>query len=233
MQTWAWILIAVAAGVVVLLLAAVAWTRTRTARLRDRFGPEYDRTVERRGGRRPGEAELGSRLERRERLEIRPLSGASRERYLESWKEVQMQFVDDPAGAVAGADRLIGSVMSERGYPMDDFERRAADISVDHPHVVERYRSAHGIAEKNEREEATTEDLRQAFKHYRALFEELLETTEDEPVTREQAEATQQDEATQAEQPAEATRAEQEAEATKAEPQAETTEDERQETARR
>ena len=101
---------------------------------------------------------------------------------------MQAKFVDDPANAVAGADRLVTSVMSERGYPMDDFERRAADISVDHPEVVERYRSAHGIAQKNEKGDATTEDLRQAIKHYRALFEELLDATADEPVQRERAE---------------------------------------------
>jgi hypothetical protein len=101
---------------------------------------------------------------------------------------VQTKFVDDPAGAVAGADELVNSVMVERGYPMDNFERRAADISVDHPQVVERYRSAHGIAQKNEDGSATTEDLRQALKHYRALFEELLESAEDEPLQRDDAE---------------------------------------------
>jgi hypothetical protein len=134
---------------------------------------------------------LGSRIEQRESLEIRPLSPDARERFLESWRQVQTEFVDDPAGAVTRADALVESVMSERGYPVDDFERRAADISVDHPQVVERFRSAHGIAQKNERGEATTEDLRQAIKHYRALFEELVEPAEDEPVRRDEAQATQ------------------------------------------
>jgi hypothetical protein len=192
MPTWAWILIAV--GVVVAAaLVFVALALQRTKRLRERFGPEYDRTVEQRGGRREGEAELASRVERRERLEIRPLAPESRERYVESWREVQAGFVDDPAAAVGDADRLVAKVMSERGYPMDDFEQRADDISVDHPQVVERYRSAHGIAAKNEEGKATTEDLRQALQHYRALFEELLEPAQDEPLQREETEQTETD----------------------------------------
>jgi hypothetical protein len=191
MPTWAWILIAIGAAALAGLLVAMALARRRTARLQQRFGPEYDRTVQKRGGKRPAEAELGSRVERRERLKIRTLSPSSRERYLESWTQVQKAFVDDPVGAVTSADQLVGSVMHDRGYPMDDFDRRAADISVDHPQVVERYRSAHGIARKNEEGKATTEDLRQAIKHYRALFEELLEAPEDQPLQRDQSEATE------------------------------------------
>jgi hypothetical protein len=191
MPTWAWILIAVAAVLLVAAIAAAVFTRRRTTILQQRFGHEYDRTVQQRGSRREAESELGSRVERRESLEIQPLSPDVRKRFLESWREVQTRFVDDPADAVTRADALVASVMSERGYPMDDFERRAADISVDHPQVVERFRSAHGIAEKNERGEATTEDLRQAIKHYRALFEELVEPAEDEPVRRDEAKATQ------------------------------------------
>ena len=184
MPTWAWILIAI--GVVVAALAAfAAVTRRRTAQLQERFGPEYDRTVQNRGDRREAEAELGSRVERREKLEIRPLTPEARTRYQEAWRDVQVRFVDDPAAAVASADELVGSVMSERGYPLDDFERRAEDISVDHPQVVERYRSAHGIARKNAEGQATTEDLRQATQHYRSLFEELLEPPEDQPLGRE------------------------------------------------
>lgn len=189
MPTWAWIVI-VAAVVVAAAGLYFALMRRRTARLQERFGPEYDRTVERQGGRREAEAELGSRVERREKLEIRPLSIESRERYLVSWREVQTKFVDDPAGAVASADQLVGSVMNERGYPLDDFEQRADDISVDHPQVVERYRSAHGIAQKNAEGQATTEDLRQAIKHYRALFEDLLEEAEDQPLRREDTQTT-------------------------------------------
>jgi hypothetical protein len=192
MPTWAWILIVIAVAALAALLAVVALTRRRTARLQQRFGPEYDRTVQQRG-RRDAEAELSSRVERRERLEIRPLSSDARERYLESWTRVQKAFVDDPAGAVTSADQLIVSVMSDRGYPMDEFERRAADISVDHPQVVERYRSAHGIAQKNSDGKATTEDLRQAIKHYRALFDELLEPAADEPLRREDAGTTRTD----------------------------------------
>jgi hypothetical protein len=193
MPTWAWILIAVAAVLLLAAVAAATFTRRRTTSLQHRFGHEYDRTVQQRGSRRKAEAELGSRVERRESLEIQPLSPDARERFLESWREVQTRFVDDPAGAVTRADALVASVMSERGYPVDDFERRAADISVDHPQVVERYRSAHGIAQKNERGEATTEDLRQAIKHYRALFEELVEQPEDEPVRRDEATETQEE----------------------------------------
>jgi hypothetical protein len=189
MPTWAWIVIA-AAIILAAAIAFVALIRMRTQRLRERFGPEYDRTLEKRGGRRQAEAELGARVERREELEIRPLSTEVRERYIVSWKRVQAAFVDDPAGALTDADQLVNSVMSDRGYPMDDFEQRADDISVDHPQVVERYRSAHGIAKKNEKGQATTEDLRQAIKHYRSLFEELLESAEDQSLHREATETT-------------------------------------------
>jgi hypothetical protein len=183
MPTWAWIVIAVGAVVLVALLAAAFLMRRRTSRLRTRFGPEYERAVQQRG-RRGAEAELGSRLERRQQLDIRPLSATAREHYRESWTRVQAEFVDDPAGAVGDADQLVHSAMRERGYPMDDFEQRAADVSVDHPQVVERYRSAHGIARKSADGDATTEDLRQAMKHYRALFDELLEDAEDQPLAR-------------------------------------------------
>jgi hypothetical protein len=192
MPVWAWVLIGIGVFALV-IIAAGAWMRRRTGRLQERFGPEYDRTVQKRGSRRRAEGELASRVERREQFEIRPLSAEARERYRASWTNVQAQFVDDPAGAITAADELVGSTMSERGYPMGDFERRAADVSVDHPQVVERYRSAHGIARKNERGEATTEDLRQAMQHYRALFEELLEPAEDETLARDDAETTATD----------------------------------------
>jgi hypothetical protein len=191
MPIWAWILIVVAL-VVVAAGAYFALMRRKTAGLQERFGPEYDRTIEKQGSRREAEAELGTRVERREQLDIRPLSPESRERYLASWRDVQAKFVDDPPGAVADADGLVGSVMKERGYPLDDFEQRADDISVDHPQVVERYRSAHGIARKNAEGQATTEDLRQAIQHYRALFEDLLEPAEDQPLGREDTETTDQ-----------------------------------------
>jgi hypothetical protein len=174
MDAWAWIVIAV---VVVLILAAVAWfvMRQRSRKqLHSRFGPEYDRTVERAGGRRAAEAELGERARERDRLEIRPLPAEARERYSSEWTRIQTQFVDRPDDAVGEADRLVTQVMRDRGYPVDDFERQAALVSVDHPDVVENYRSAHSIHARNEQRLASTDDLRQALLHYRALFDELL-----------------------------------------------------------
>jgi hypothetical protein len=179
MPTWAWIIIVAAAALLVVLAVAAIYTRTRRTRsLQERFGPEYERTVEEQGRRRDAERELAERERQRERLDIIPLSQEARDRYAESWTTVQTQFVDDPAGAVREADRLVNDVMRERGYPIDDFEQRAADISVDHPNVVENYRAGHALYLKEDRGEADTEDLRQAFVHYRALFSELLETRE-------------------------------------------------------
>jgi hypothetical protein len=179
MPTWAWILIVVAAAIVLLaLLASVMAKRRQRAGLQDRFGPEYDRTVERAGKRRGAEAELAERERQRQRLDIVPLQPEARDRYAESWRSVQARFVDDPTSAVGDADRLVSDVMKERGYPMDDFDQRAADISVDHPHVVENFRAGHEIYLRTNRGQADTEALRQAFVHYRALFDELLETRE-------------------------------------------------------
>jgi hypothetical protein len=169
-----WIIVAI---VVVLILAAVfavAQRRRRTQALQGRFGPEYDRTIERADSRRKAEAELREREERRAQLDIRPLSAASRERFASSWEATQRRFVDDPTGAVSEAHRLVIVVMRERGYPMDDFDQRAADISVDHPELVENYRAAHGISRRSESGQASTEELRQAALHYRSLFDELL-----------------------------------------------------------
>jgi hypothetical protein len=157
------------------LLAFFAGRQRRSRRLQDTFGPEYDRAVEQAGDRRAAEAELQERTERRESFDIVPLEPETRARYLEAWRNTQARFVDEPAEATREADRLITSVMRDRGYPVDDFEQRAADISVDHPQVVDDYRAAHAIAARNARSEATTEDLRQALVHYRSLFEELLE----------------------------------------------------------
>ena len=184
MDTWLWIVIAIIAVVLVLVLGLIGWSRARQRRtetLREGFGPEYDRTLDDTGSRRRAETELRERQERREQLEIRPLSPAARDRYVTLWQATQARFVDDPGGAVAEADRLVQDVMRERGYPTDDFDQRAADISVDHPHVVSNYRAAHEISLRNDRGEASTEDLRQSMVHYRSLFEELLET-ESEPV---------------------------------------------------
>ncbi len=164
-------------AVVVVLLVLLGRAR-RTARLRGQFGPEYDRAVTRSGGRGAGETELEDRRLRRERLEITQLDPAARDRYLREWHMVQARFVDSPGDATRAADRLISEVMGERGYPVEDFEQRAADISVDHPQVVDDYRAAHAIAQASQRSQATTEDLRQALVHYRSLFEELLEVSD-------------------------------------------------------
>jgi len=180
MPEWVWIVIVVAVLVALALGVWVFAMGRRRARLRDRFGPEYDRAVSEQGGRRGGEAELARREEQRERLDIVPLSPEARERFAESWREVQTGFVDEPSQALTEADRLVTDVMRERGYPMDEFERRVADVSVDHPEVVEHYRAANAIHRANENGEASTEDLRQAVVHYRALFTELLETRESE-----------------------------------------------------
>jgi hypothetical protein len=169
----------VAIIVIVVIVLALAWILTRqqrTARLRKQFGPEYERAVSESGSRHAAESELEDRRARREKLEIVALEPAARDRYLERWRLVQAQFVDSPTEATRAADRLINEVMRERGYPVEDFEQRAADVSVDHPQVVDDYRAAHTVAEANERSEASTEDLRQALVHYRSLFEELLDT---------------------------------------------------------
>lgn len=182
MDTWVWIVIAVIALVVI---AAVVWSvleKRRTTMLREQFGPEYDRTIEERENRREAESELAERRARRERLDIRPLDAATRRRYAAQWTEVQSRFVDQPAIAVAQADELVMVVMRDRGYPMDDFDQRAADVSVDHPQVVENYRNAHAISTRVGTSQASTEDLRQALVHYRALFAELLNDRDENDV---------------------------------------------------
>jgi hypothetical protein len=188
MATWVWIVIAIVVVIAVASAVAAAARGRRTKNLREGFGPEYDRTVEHEGNRRAGERELLERQKRHDALDIRPLSAEARQRYAERWQTTQTRFVDDPSGAVIEADTLVQQVMKERGYPTDDFEQRAADISVDHPDLVERYRTAHGIAQANERGQASTEDLRQSVRHYRALFEELLgDGAADEPISRDAA----------------------------------------------
>ena len=174
MSWWVWVIIGVAAAAVVLLAVLAATRQARSRRLRRSFGPEYDRTVSDAPTRREAEAALAERERRREQLDIRPLSAGARERYAERWRAVQARFVDDPAGAVDEADGLVTEVMTERGYPMADFEEQADLVSVDHPEVVQNYRSAHTIHERHARGEAGTEDLRRAMVHYRSLFDELL-----------------------------------------------------------
>jgi len=186
MPGWGWALLAVAVVVVVALIVWRGMAARRTRSLQERFGPEYQRTADATGDKRRAEAELAARQERREKLDIRPLPAEARHRYAEEWRVVQEQFVDSPSVAIAAADGLVGSVMTDRGYPMDDFEQRAADVSVDHPAVVENYRRARAVAERSERGEASTEDRRQAMQHYRSLFDELLgDDGRDEPTTRE------------------------------------------------
>jgi hypothetical protein len=175
------VIIAIVVAVVVLVaiagaVATIGARRHRTKQLQERFGPEYDRALEQHGSRKEAETKLTERKERREGLEIRQLEPEQRDRFAEEWRGVQGRFVDAPQEAVRESDRLVKEVMRQRGYPVDNFDQRADDVSVDHPHVVENFRSAGQIAERNERGEASTEDLRQATVHYRALFEELLET---------------------------------------------------------
>jgi FtsZ-interacting cell division protein ZipA len=174
-----------AAILVVALIAVAAWAsaqrrRRESLRLQQRFGPEYVRLVKEMG-RSKAEAELAAREKRVERLDILPLSTADATRFRQAWVAIQARFVDDPKTSVVEADHLVYDLMAKRGYPMGDFERRAADISVDHPGVVSNYRAARAIALRDERGESTTEELRKAVVHYRALFQELLEVRESEP----------------------------------------------------
>jgi len=167
------IAIIVVAVIAVLLIAWAVARRKRTHALRRRFGPEYEREVREQG---PGKAEavLVQREKRVERLPIRELTLDERERFVTDWRVVQSRFVDDPQGAVSDADTLVTRLMQTRGYPMSDFEQRAADISVDHPRVVDNYRAAHEIALRQRKGEATTEDLRNGVIYYRSLFDDLL-----------------------------------------------------------
>jgi hypothetical protein len=181
MDAWVWIVIIVAAILVVGFVAWVLGTKRRTDRLQQRFGPEYERTVEQAESRREAESELSARMKRRQELEIRPLSPETAERYTVEWRDVQARFVDQPSEAVKDADRLVTRLMQERGYPTEDFEQQAADVSVDHPNVVDNYRGAHTVWVSNEQGKAGTEDLRRAMVHYRSLFEELLERETESP----------------------------------------------------
>ncbi len=167
-----------AAVVIAALLVWIGMTLRRSQALHERFGPEYERLVQAVGDKRKAEAELDARQRRVEKLHIQPLPADQLSRYREEWRTVQTRFVDDPKRAVAEADRLVGEVMNARGYPVGDFEQRAADVSVDHPNVVMHYRAAHEVALRSADQKAGTEDLRQALIHYRALFEDLLETRE-------------------------------------------------------
>jgi hypothetical protein len=169
---------------IVLLIAALtviavcAWylmRELRSKRLRSRFGPEYDEVLRRYGDRPRAEDALAGREKRMEKIHIRSLSHDEHDRFAEQWHIVQARFVDDPPGSIHDADQLVSEVMRARGYPMSDFDRRADDLSVDHPLVVQNYRLAHEIAESHDKGQASTEDLRQAMVYYRDLFDDLLE----------------------------------------------------------
>ena len=181
MQTGTPIIYYVIAAVVIvaiIVIAIVASKRAQSARLQRRFGSEYDRTVQTSGDRAAAERELASREARVRKFHIEELPAGARDRYTEEWRTVQTRFVDEPRAALNQADKLVANVMRDRGYPMENFEQRVADISPDHPDVVENYRAAHDIAARSERGEVSTEDLRQAMVHYRTLFDDLLGTNE-------------------------------------------------------
>jgi len=173
---WIWIAVA-AAAVVVIALIAITVRRKRTVDLREHFGTEYDRAVRAKGSRTAAEQELVDRAEEVNSYDIRPLSVRERNRYRDDWAKVEQRFVERPATAVAEADELIADVMRTRGYPMGDFEKHTAALSVHYPKVVEHYRDGHAIIERQGSGQASTEDLRQAILHFRALFEELVGTS--------------------------------------------------------
>jgi hypothetical protein len=179
MSAWSWVVIAAVVVIAVVMAVIVARSvirRKRTERLKEHFGPEYERAVGEAGDQGAAEKELVARERKRQKLDIVALAPEARSRYAELWRTVQTAFVDNPSSAVGDADRLVTQVMRERGYPIEDFDQRAADISVDHPNVVEHYRAAHVIHLAQEQGDIGTEAQREAFVHYRALFEKLLET---------------------------------------------------------
>ncbi len=168
-------IVALVVVVVVAIVALLFLRKRKTEGLRAKFGDgEYARAVKEGGSRRHAEAGLDKRSERVESFHVQPLTPGDRARFQDTWGRIQARFVDGPAGAVTEADQLLGDVMSTRGYPVSDFEQRAADISVDHPLVMQNYRAAHAIALRQTRGQASTEELRQAMIHYRTLFEELV-----------------------------------------------------------
>jgi hypothetical protein len=178
MDTIWWVVIAAVAAILILAIAAQMYAQSRRRNaLRDQFGPEYDRTVSSAASRRQAERDLAERERVRESLDIRPLSEEARSRYTEDWQRAEQRFVDDPELAAREADRLVRDVLSDRGYPDDDFDTQAAAVSVDHPRVVERYRHGHEMVHGNgARGPKRTENLRKAMVDFRTVFEELVET---------------------------------------------------------
>ena len=175
------VVIGVLVALAIVIIAVVLTKKRRSDELRGKFGPEYERLVRERGDARDVERELDDRVQRVKQLHLKPLSPEHRTRFAEQWRSDQARFVDDPKAAVAEADHLVADLMQVRGYPVGDFEQRAADVSVDHPHVVQNYRAAHEIAVHERSGQASTEDLQKAMVHYRALFEDLLDTADAEP----------------------------------------------------
>ena len=166
----------VVAGVAIAIAAWALIQREKTRKLKQQFGPEYDRVIGQEKSSRRAEAVLGERQKRVEKYPLRDLTQEERDRFAAKWRTVQEYFVDDPRGAVAQADSLVTEAMGTRGYPMTDFEQRAADLSVDHPAVVQDYREAHRIAMLDAHGSASTEDLRKAMQRYRTLIEHVLDT---------------------------------------------------------
>jgi hypothetical protein len=188
MPAWEWIVIAAAVVILVaaLIVAAISLSsRRKTARLKQHYGGEYERLASETGGQKAAEKKLIARERKRDELDIVALTPAALSDFATRWQHVQTRFVDDPATAVGVADRLVTEVMRERGYPVDDFDQRAADISVDHPQIVENYRTAHSIHLAQHDGDVSTEQQREAFVHYRALFEKLLESTSDKEAPKE------------------------------------------------
>ncbi|MFD7553826.1 hypothetical protein ACFV9E_04725 [Streptomyces sp. NPDC059835] len=174
MSTNTLIAIIAIAAVIVIVLAIGLWMAARRRRLQNKFGPEYDRTVEDEGGRMAAERELRAREERHDKLEIRELPPERRDRYAVEWRGVQEHFVDRPEGSVEEADELVSQLMRERGYPTDDYRGQLRDLSVEHGRTLEHYRAAHDVKVRSAGHQTTTEELRGAMVHYRALFDDLL-----------------------------------------------------------
>jgi len=175
-MTTSTVIILVLAIAVIVLAAVMLFQRQKTQKLKTKFGPEYDRLVDKEGSPRRAEAVLDARQKRVAKYQIRHLSREECDGFAEKWRLAQERFVDDPRQSVAEADQLINEALRARGFPMGDFEQQAADISVEHPQVVEDYRAAHEVAVRDRQGKATTEDLRLAMRHYRDLFEHVLDT---------------------------------------------------------
>ncbi|NED96559.1 hypothetical protein G1H11_14710 [Phytoactinopolyspora alkaliphila] len=178
MDTWMWIVLLVVVALIVAGLVFFLMKQRSSSQLKNRFGPEYDRAVDRADNRREAEDRLREVADRRDHIDVVPLTAAARRQYAADWDTIQQRFVDEPGPAVSEADELIVTVMAERGYPVDDFHERADMVAADHPDVVTHYRSAYAIRKRGP--EATTEDLREAFVHYRALFDKMLHDETDD-----------------------------------------------------